>query len=489
MSALKVIVLYLATVVSVSSALQIPFQRYFQQGGSRINAIDNTEYGVHYTQIEESSIPIDLSQYDQKFVIRVADINSEALKVIRDSKKNDIELNTWGKSNKGKYLDVEINQINLDKLLQKIPDLEYSIIIEDLAQKIFETYPQSKLQAKGKPSLENNFEAEFLQYAEQLQLSELTDLFFQDYRSLETIYSWLELLSKTFPEALKVEEIGQTFEHRSYKVVHFSIPGDEIEHEDRKVIVITGGVHAREWISISSVLYLLFSMINYYQQGIDSHDVLTKLDFLFVPVSNPDGYAYTWTSDRLWRKNRQETVIPTCFGIDIDHSYDFHWKNSDWPCGEEYSGEVPFEAIESKIWLDYLNSTNHDHRIAGYIDLHSYSQEVLFPYAYSCNHTPRNEENLIELAYGIAKAIRLQSGKRYDVLPACVDKDADLLPDMGSGSSLDFMYHNKAYFAYQLKLRDSGNHGFLLPSRFIEPVGKEIFAGIKYFSHFLVSED
>jgi carboxypeptidase A4 len=30
-------------------------------------------------------------------------------------------------------------------------------------------------------------------------------------------------------------------------------------------------------------------------------------DFYIFPIVNPDGFAYTQTSDRMWRKNRQST--------------------------------------------------------------------------------------------------------------------------------------------------------------------------------------
>ncbi|KAK6200419.1 uncharacterized protein RJT21DRAFT_121319 [Scheffersomyces amazonensis] len=475
------------------ASLQLPFDT---SSLFKFNDILDGDIYRHYTTLNEDELPINLYQYHDDFVIRIDySDNLELKKYILLSKSTEnntnISFQKWSKNNHGQFIDLQINEENLIKLIEKFPTINYKIIIEDLAQRVFETYPENHAKA-GLTKRDSNSQYKYQATEDviaEAKVNVLSELFFKEYRPLETIEAWLDILQQTYPDILSFEDIGRSYEHRTYRVVHFSVPNSDIEHHERKTIVVTGGVHAREWISVSSVLYTIYSLILHYHENPTSK-ILSNLDFLFIPVSNPDGYEYSWHTDRLWRKNRQETVFPTCFGIDIDHSFDFHWtKSSDWACGEEYSGELPFEAFESQIWEEYLNETNNDHKIWGYIDLHSYSQEVLYPYAYSCSEQPRDEENLIELAYGIAKSIRLQSGKTYNVLPACIDKDVDLLPDLGSGSALDFMYHNRAYWAYQLKLRDSGSHGFLLPGKYIEPVGKEIFAGIKYFCLFILNDE
>lgn len=413
------------------------------------------------------NIPISLSQYQSQQVLRVNTLKE--LKVFLHS-QNELEYNIWGEFNH--QTDIQIDSKNLLILKKQFPGLEYSVIIEDLPQAISETFPKAG--------------------AEELSIEDIagnSEILFREYRPLSTINAWLEMLEHSYPDVINVETIGETYEHREYKIVHFSVPNGEIPHDEKKTMVITAGIHAREWISTSSVLYILFQLIEAYNEDPNS-EALKNLNFLLIPVANPDGYEYTWNSDRLWRKNRQKTVHPLCFGIDIDHSYNYHWtKSSDWPCGEEYSGEFPNEALETQIWNDYLNSTNGKHEISCYVDLHSYSQEILYPYAYLCQDHPRDMENLIELAYGMSKTIRLISGKEYTVLPACIDRDSDLIPDLGAGSALDFMYHNKAYWAYQIKLRDTGSHGFLLPSKYIEPVGKEIYGAIKYLCQFILKDD
>lgn len=410
--------------------------------------------------------PLVFPKYHNEKVVRITEDPKNVLLVLASA--GNITYQKWGSSASERFVDIHVDEDNHAVLQLFLWSCQ--VIIENLADAIAETMPQHQ-----DPVVETT------------QAHPLSEIFFREYRPLETIDAWLGILQQTFPDIVLVEEIGQTYEHRPLKIVHISRPSD-IDHGKRKTVVVTGGTHAREWVSVSSVCYAIYLLLQLYLE--EPNKISEELDFLFIPVMNPDGYAYTWTEDRLWKKNRQETHLPKCFGIDIDHSFDFHWtRSSDWACGEEYSGESPFEALEARVWHEYLNSTNDDHNIYGYIDLHSYSQEVLYPYAFSCTEQPRDEENLIELAYGISKTIRRQSGKNYNVLPACIDKDLDLLPDLGSGSALDFMYHNRAYWAYQLKLRDSGSHGFLLPSKYIEPVGREVAAAIYYFCTFILSDE
>lgn len=444
---------------------------------------------VHYSTLDPKDLPIDLSQYQDRLVVRVNYTGNQELKrYLLALKDEDIAI--WSKASTVNTIDLQMSRTSLEKLVAMNDDLDFRVIIEDLPQAVFETFPKDHKQSinniQSNPSSFKYKITQELKDLKALGFKAFSDLFFEDYRPFETINTWLELVQESFPHILDVQEIGRTFEDRPFNIVHLSSNIDD-DHSHKKTIVVTGGVHAREWISVSSVCYQLYSLLEHYSRN---PELFAELDFIFIPVLNPDGYEYSWNSDRLWRKNRQNTILPRCFGIDIDHAFDFHWsKSSDWPCGEEYSGETPFEATESQIWYDYLNRTNGDHKIYGYIDLHSYAQEILYPFAYSCEHEPRDEENLIELAYGISKAIRLRNGKYYSVLPACQDKDSDLIPDLGAGTSLDYMYHNQAWWAYQLKLRDSGNHGFLLPSKYIEPVGQEVFAGIEYFINFITDND
>lgn len=60
----------------------------------------------------------------------------------------------------------------------------------------------------------------------------------------------------------------------------------------RPVVLIDGGIHAREWISVATALYCVHQLTD---NGHANRELLGKLDFVVVPVVNADGYEYTHT--------------------------------------------------------------------------------------------------------------------------------------------------------------------------------------------------
>jgi len=337
-----------------------------------------------------------------------------------------------------------------------------------------------------------------------------------------------------FPSIASLTTIGKSYEGRA--IIGLRV-GDRTTDGPtavpRKTILITGGVHGREWISTSTVTYLLWAVITSHGKEQMITKLLQHFDIVFVPVLNPDGYEYTWQSDRLWRKSRQQTKMRFCRGLDLDHAFGYEWDSishqSD-PCSESYGGDQPFQAVEALELAHWAkNETEKNNaRFVGFLDLHSYSQQILFPFSYTCAVDPPNLENLEELAVGLVKAIRLSSGETFSIASACEGAVAraysasDSLPriEAGGGSAIDWFYRMyflfsyfksttvqwailykdnanilpfidelHAKFSYQVKLRDTGSYGFLLPKEHIVPSGEEMLNALKYFGDFLLGNN
>lgn len=72
----------------------------------------------------------------------------------------------------------------------------------------------------------------------------------------------------------------------------------------KPAVWIDAGIHAREWIAPATAVYLIYKLTEKPSLEPEIDAMLTKFDWYIMPIVNPDGYLYTWWSNRLWRKNR-----------------------------------------------------------------------------------------------------------------------------------------------------------------------------------------
>ncbi|GAM87175.1 hypothetical protein ANO11243_051960 [Dothideomycetidae sp. 11243] len=318
------------------------------------------------------------------------------------------------------------------------------------------------------------------------------NIFFLDYQPLSVLEPWMRLLASLFTTHVRLVSIGTSFEGRDIPALRVGVHPTNLDEPSppRKTVLIVGGIHAREWISVSTVTYIAYSMITGYGKDQEITQLLEDFDWVFIPTINPDGYVYSWETDRLWRKNRQQTPLRFCFGLDLDKSFPFHWDASTAgnPCSEFYAGRAAMEGVEARALVDWVRNETQNNNVIfqGLLDLHSYSQQVLFPYAYSCGAVPPSLENLEELAVGLTKAIRINSGHSFIARQACEGNVAVPRFESPGGSALDWFYHDVGVrYAYQVKLRDRGAYGFLLPKEHIVPSGREMLEAVLYFGRYV----
>lgn len=197
---------------------------------------------------------------------------------------------------------------------------------------------------------------------------------------------------------------------------------------------------------------------------------LDDFDYWFVPVVNPDGYEYSHTTDRLWRKTRSSSY---CKGADPNRNYPFHWGESGvskFSCSEVYAGPRALSEPEIRAMVNTMDT--YKSRIAMYFSLHSYSQLILAPYGYA-RVKPSNYANMERVANAWIRSV----GELRNTSYRFGTSSFVLYP--ASGCSDDYA-HGVANirYSYTIELPDTGRLGFVLPPSEIIPVGHEAVVGL-----------
>merc|ERR1712122_192897 len=379
--------------------------------------------------------------YHGHSVLRTETLSVSKSQLLRDYHV-ETNLDFWREAAPGQSADVMVPTRMMKTVTDwlKTHNIQFEVMVEDVQSLIEETKPKNASSRSG------------------------GKMDWNDYYPHEDLNAFIQGLADANDFA-SIINIGQSYEGRDMNVLAITKAGP-----GKPNVFIEAGIHAREWISPAVATFIFRELV---EDNAEHPEYLDNINWYFLPSANPDGYAYTFDTDRLWRKTRSPQS-GGCYGVDPNRNWDFHWGEtgvSSNPCTEIFPGEQPFSEIETSNIRDFVKTLDPVPVLSQCF--HSYSQLWLWPYGYDYGAYPENREELEQLSIDACDALFQVHGTVFDPI-----NSADLYPAAGAS---DDWYKGVlgTRFSFTTELRDTGRHGFVLPKDQIIPSGEEMWAGFE----------
>jgi hypothetical protein len=260
------------------------------------------------------------------------------------------------------------------------------------------------------------------------------------------------------PKIVKLEVLGQTAQGREIVALKVTRDAGKVADGTRPAAMYAATQHAREWISTEVVRRLLHQFVDNY--GRDAHvtSLVDTRELWFLPVANPDGYQYTFDTERLWRKNLHDNdgdgQITGADGVDPNRNFPEHWNydnegSASELSSETYRGTAPKSEQETKAYTGLLDRIKPKFLI----NYHSYGPLILYTFGWQVQ-TP-TADNPIYLALSGTEA-----------RPAIEGFDPGVSADLytTNGETTDYAHAVDGTLAWTVEL-DEGipGSGFVFP--------------------------
>uniref|UniRef100_A0A8C6R3N8 Carboxypeptidase A2, pancreatic n=1 Tax=Nannospalax galili TaxID=1026970 RepID=A0A8C6R3N8_NANGA len=370
-------------------------------------------------------------------VLEIIPRNEEQIKnLVQLEAEEHLQLDFWKPPTfPGEVAHIRVPFVNIQavKVFLESQGIAYSIMIEDV-QVLLDQENEEMLNQQRERSANFNFGA---------------------YHTLEEVG-----ISK------ETDKVTTSICSRCHVVLQFSTGGD------KPAIWLDAGIHAREWVTQATALWTANKIVSDYGKDPSITSLLETMDIFLLPVTNPDGYAFSQTSNRMWRKTRSTLSGSLCVGVDPNRNWDANFGGpgaSSNPCSESYHGPRANSEVEVQSIVDFIKRHG---KVKAFITLHSYSQLLMFPYGYKCTN-PENFDELDKVGQKAAQSLKSLHGTNYQVGSICS------VIYQASGGSIDWAYDFGIKYSFAFELRDTGRYGFLLPAKQIVPTAEETWLGLK----------
>jgi len=305
------------------------------------------------------------------------------------------------------------------------------------------------------------------------------------YHSYSEISNDFSELANNNSDLASIVNLGNSFEGRKIFALKIT-KGDE----EKPKILFTGGVHAREWLGVETTRLIAKYILADYDKDSEVKKLLDNAEVWIVPAANPDGFEYDRSTGSApgWRKNRRPVDVNNDgsidgIGVDLNRNFDFHWDPpltaSTNPSSDIFRGPSAASEPEVKILQALL-----DQGFSAFIDFHSFSQLIIYPWGYSSSAAP-DVGDFENMGQEMNQKIFGVNNKSYTVgqIPHV------LYPV--SGDNVDYAYGKLKTYAFCIELPPAGGGGaggFHPPANFIIPTAKENYEAVKYLVASMIKE-
>ncbi|HUG22356.1 M14 family metallopeptidase [Piscinibacter sp.] len=231
------------------------------------------------------------------------------------------------------------------------------------------------------------------------------------YETVEETFAAAQSFATSFPALATWSDVGDSWEKSQglggydmhvLKLTNSAVPGPKPK------LFVNAAIHAREYTTAPLVLEFARWLVNGHGQNADATWLMDHHEVHLMLQANPDGRKKA-EAGASWRKNTNTAYCGATSnnrGADLNRNFTYSWNStggvgsSGNPCSETYRGpsagsEPEVQAVEAyarSLWPDRRGPGLDDPAPADtsgiHLDIHSYSQLVLWPWGVRTTPAP-----------------------------------------------------------------------------------------------------
>ncbi|WP_164519231.1 M14 family zinc carboxypeptidase [Pseudoalteromonas rubra] len=239
---------------------------------------------------------------------------------------------------------------------------------------------------------------------------------FPCYPTLAETQQMAQTLAQTYPDFVELKHIGPSWEKSQGLGGHDLIVlvlknKKKNKWRKRPALYMQGALHAREYTPGATTLKFAKYLLENRETNADINWIMDQREIHILLIANPDGRVLA-EQGQLWRKNTNTAYCAlddTMRGVDLNRNFDFAWASpiggsTGEQCAATYHGPSAASEPETQAIQAYLKGLFKDRRgdllsdpaplntQGVFLDLHSFSRFVMWPWSSELTPSPNAEQ-------------------------------------------------------------------------------------------------